>query len=96
MNPVTRYVATYVNREGIRTLMSAAQGRNTFDTASEAQAWIDAVTAVNSADNKLWGDDPQFAVPGGTHVHRPKQPHRLSLRPGEQQGDGPEVRHGLY
>jgi hypothetical protein len=62
MNPVTRYVATYVNREGIRTLMSAAQGRNTFDTASEAQAWIDAVTAVNSADNKLWGDDPQFAV----------------------------------
>jgi hypothetical protein len=61
---VTRYVATYVDRNGMRTLMTAARGRNTFATAREAQAWIDAVTAVNGigAVNSLWGDNPRFAV----------------------------------
>lgn len=61
---VTRYVATYVNKDGERTLMQPAQGRNTYATHDEAQAWIDAVTANNSADTvrSLWGDNPQFAV----------------------------------
>ncbi len=61
---VTRYVATYVNRDGMRTLMRAAQGRDTFATAADAQAWIDAVTANNSADTirQVWGANPHFAV----------------------------------
>lgn len=61
---VTRYVATYVNQQGARTLMCAAQGRNTYATAEEAQAWIDAVTKNNSDDTVrgLWGMDPRFEV----------------------------------
>lgn len=61
---VTRYVATYINRGGERTLMTASQGRYTYSTAAEAQAWIDAVTANNSADTvrSMWGDNPRFEV----------------------------------
>lgn len=61
---VIRYVATYVNREGMRTLMSAAQGRNTFATKAGAQAWIDAVSGVNSSETirQIWGDDPRCEV----------------------------------
>jgi myo-inositol-hexaphosphate 3-phosphohydrolase len=61
---VLRYVATYVNAAGERTLMSAAQGRNTYANAADAQSWIDAVTANNSADNvaQIWGENPQFEV----------------------------------
>jgi hypothetical protein len=62
---VTRYVPTYINRAGMRTLMRNAQGRDTFDTEQEAQAWLDAVLSnVNSADTirSLWGDNPHFEV----------------------------------
>jgi hypothetical protein len=61
---VTRYVPTYINKDGMRTLMRPAQGRDTFETAQAAQAWIDAVTANNAADTvkQIWGDDPQFEV----------------------------------
>jgi len=61
---VMRYVATFINAHGARTLMGAAQGRNTFETATEAQAWIDAVTANNSAQNvaMVWGRNPRFEV----------------------------------
>lgn len=61
---VTRYVPTYVNRDGMRTLMRNAQGRDTFETPEQAQAWIDAVTRNNSADRlrEVWGDDPRFEV----------------------------------
>jgi myo-inositol-hexaphosphate 3-phosphohydrolase len=61
---VTRYVGTYVNKDGERTLMTAAQGRNTYATEAEAQAWVDAVAANNSADNirQTFGDNPQFEV----------------------------------
>lgn len=59
-----RYVATYVKPDGMRTLMAPAQGRNTFATEDEAQAWIDAVTNNNSASTiaQVWGDNPQFEV----------------------------------
>jgi hypothetical protein len=61
---VTRYVPTYVNADGERKLMTPAQGRNTYATALEAQAWIDAVTANNSAGTvrQLWGENPRFEV----------------------------------
>jgi hypothetical protein len=64
--PVCRYVATYVNKDGMRTLMGPAQGRNTYATAAEAQAWIDAATANNSADTvrQIWGANPRFEVRG--------------------------------
>lgn len=39
---VTRYVITHVNREGMRTLTFAAQGRNTYASAGEAQGMLDA------------------------------------------------------
>lgn len=60
---VVRFVATYM-KGADRTLMTAAQGRNTYATAAEAQAWIDAVTTVNSADTirQIWGDNPRFQV----------------------------------
>lgn len=63
-NTVTRYVATYINSQGMRTLMAPAQGRNTFDTAQKTQEWIDAVTSNNSASTlvQIWGDAPHFEV----------------------------------
>lgn len=42
---VERYVVTHVGRHGVRTLAHAQQGRNTYATAGEAQAWIDACIA---------------------------------------------------
>lgn len=61
---VTRYVGTYVNQNGQRTLMTAAQGRNTFATREDAQAWVDAVTMHHGpfAARQIWGDDPRFEV----------------------------------
>jgi hypothetical protein len=61
---VIRYVATYVNGDGMRTLMNGSQGRYTFATAKKAQAWINAVTENNSADTlrEAWGTNPRFEV----------------------------------
>lgn len=61
---VTRYVGTYINRDGMRTLMTPCQGRHTFATADEAQAWINAVTTDNGGDTirQVWGDNPGFEV----------------------------------
>lgn len=44
-----RYVVTHINRNGQRTLSSACQYWNTFGTAEEAQAWIEAAKHNNSA-----------------------------------------------
>jgi hypothetical protein len=66
MSGVIRYVATYINRDGMRTMMGAAKGRNTYATAEEAQAWIDAVFSnpYNNAGTltSLWGTDPRCEV----------------------------------
>ena len=66
MKTVTRYVATYINKDGMRALMSAMQGRNTFATPEDAQRWIDAVytNGNNSADvlRSVWGENPQCEV----------------------------------
>jgi hypothetical protein len=61
---VIRYVATFINDHGMRTLMGRAQRRETFATAEEAQALIDAVIRNNSADRvrKAWGENPRFEV----------------------------------
>jgi hypothetical protein len=59
-----RYVATFVNRDGMRTLMSPAQGRHTYPKAADAQTWIDAVLANNHADtlSSIYGNNPQPEV----------------------------------
>ncbi len=64
MQSVTRYVPTYVNDHGERTLMTPAQGRHTYATPEEAQAWITAVTGNNSASavRQIWGGNPRFEV----------------------------------
>lgn len=64
MDTVIRYVPTYVNQDGMRTLMRPAQGRHTFETPDAAQEWLDAVTANTSVDTirQLWGNNPRFAV----------------------------------
>lgn len=61
---VTRYVPTYVNKEGVRTLMRPMQGRDTFETPEAAQAWLDAVVSNTSADRirEVFGANPQFEV----------------------------------
>lgn len=63
-NKVTRWVPTYVNRHGMRTLMRAAQGRDTFATMQEAQQWLNAVLQGTSTATiaQLWGNEPRFAV----------------------------------
>lgn len=64
MSTVTRYVPTFVDRDGMRTLMRGAQGQDTYATPDEAQAWMNAVTANNSAEavREAWGDNPRFEV----------------------------------
>lgn len=45
---VWRYVITYVNRQGQREIFGPAQGRNTFEAISEAEARLDAIKSVNT------------------------------------------------
>lgn len=63
---VTRYVATYIAKDGMRTLMQAMQGRNTYATPEQAQARIDAIytNGNNSASMlaSIWGENPQCEV----------------------------------
>lgn len=48
---VVRYVATVPCKDGIgRTLFGPAQGRLTYATPEEAQAWIEGYLANNSQD----------------------------------------------
>lgn len=50
VDAVTRYVVTHIGRGGLRTMAHAAQGRNTYATPQEAQAWIDAAMKNNSKE----------------------------------------------
>jgi hypothetical protein len=61
---VTRYVPTFVGKDGLRTLMQPAQGRNTYATAFEAQTWIEEVLKNTSQDTirQLYGESPDFEV----------------------------------
>lgn len=62
-----RWVPTYVGKDGLRTLVLGAQGRWTFDTKKEAQAWCDAARANNSADSLA-----QIYGPGGAESMEPR------------------------
>jgi hypothetical protein len=61
---VIRYVATYVDKDGTRTLMLPPQGSGTFATREEAQAWLDALLAESTAETirSDWGPSPRFDV----------------------------------
>ncbi len=50
MDTVKRYVVTHINKDGMRTLASAQQGRNTYATQEEAQKHLDAMLSNNSMD----------------------------------------------
>lgn len=54
---ITRYAATCVNREGMRTLMRANQSHSHWDSREDAQKWVDAVVGANSEANleQVWG-----------------------------------------
>lgn len=76
MATVIRYVPTYVNKDGMRTLVLGAQGRWTWETPEGAQAWLDAMLEGGHLNEKgepvrnnspksirqLYGDNPQFEV----------------------------------
>ena len=64
METITRYVATRINQDGMRTLVGAMQGRNTFETDEQAQHWIDAVVANNTPEQlvNIWHCDPKLEV----------------------------------
>jgi hypothetical protein len=47
---ITRFLLSYVNRDGIRTIFGANQGRNFFDTEGAAQKHMRAVLLNNAAD----------------------------------------------
>lgn len=57
---VTRYVITHLGRHG-RTLIGPSQGRNTYATAAEAQAQLDAILKANTPERiaELWGEPLQ-------------------------------------
>jgi len=60
---VVRYVPTYVNSGGLRTLMLPAQGRFTFSSREGAQNCLDAIIGGHNGDRiKIWGENPQFEV----------------------------------
>lgn len=45
---VTRYVPTYVGKDGLRTIVGPAQGRYTFETYDAAKRQLDAIRQNNS------------------------------------------------
>ena len=61
---VTRYVVTYINRHGMRTLASPAQGRFTYDTAAEAERYRAVLSDMRkSVVKQVYGaEDPRFEV----------------------------------
>jgi hypothetical protein len=64
-NTVVRYVPTYVNQDGLRTLVLGAQGRWTWAAPEQAQAWLDAfLGGVNDPDTiaHIYGPNPRFQV----------------------------------
>jgi len=50
MTDVIRYVVTHIGRDGMRTLAMPQQGRFTYASAAEAQAWIDAAMEAQSIE----------------------------------------------
>lgn len=54
---MVRYVVTHINKDGVRTLAQAMQGRYTYDTPEKAQKWIDDILQGNNATtiNGLYG-----------------------------------------
>jgi len=61
---VIRYILTYVGENGLRTLACSAQGRHTYPTAEQAQAWLDSMLENNSRAtlSQIFGNNPQFEI----------------------------------
>lgn len=61
---VIRYVVTHINKDGNRVMSHAHQGRNTYETAEQAQAWIEAARKNNSESTMqaVYGDKDTLEV----------------------------------
>jgi hypothetical protein len=62
-----RWVVTFVNRGGARSLVDAAQGTYTYATSGEAEQRLDAMFGPDNPNGAariraIYGDNPQFAV----------------------------------
>ena len=57
MKTITRYVITHIGKDGLRTLIGPAQGRNTYATMQDAEAERAAIIQNNSIDtlNSVYG-----------------------------------------
>ncbi len=61
---VVRFVVTYINRDGLRALAHAQQGRCTHETPEAAQEWINLATKVNTDEQlrPVYGDTTKLQV----------------------------------
>lgn len=64
VDSVTRFVVTYVNKDGMRTLAHHQQGRWTHATPADAHADLNAMLDNNSPERvaSIWGKNPRFEV----------------------------------
>lgn len=60
----TRFVITKIDKDGLRVLAVANQGRNHFDTKAEAKAHLKAILSNNSANTlkSVFGDTTKMKV----------------------------------
>jgi hypothetical protein len=68
MNKIIRYVLTYVNDRGVRTLLDPAQGRFTYARCEEAEAFLREFLSANTPE-RLQGVFGKDCV--GTFAVRP-------------------------
>jgi hypothetical protein len=60
---VIRYAVTYVNSDGMRTLVGGANARSTYDTAEKAEKALHALRTNNSQSTlRMFGDTDTFEV----------------------------------
>jgi hypothetical protein len=80
---ITRYAATFVNKDGMRTLMTPNQGRCLFDTMEEARKWLDAVIKPGTNSESTLAS-----------VYGPPDKRKFAVRPVECYENGDAV--GIY
>ncbi len=93
---VTRYVVTYINRDGMREMLGAKQGRHTYATEREANDYLKTMKANNDLAmmERLYGPIGSLAVrpcecwpghfdPVGIYFDDPDAPFDRSLQGGD-------------
>lgn len=92
---VTRYMPTYINKDGMRRILGTAQGRFTKATAEEAQSAVDSLLSNNTEDclRECYGKQsigtfrvdpiecwPVHFDPIGIFVHDPESPFEMNYK----------------